>query len=261
MSKMSRNNLGYPVRIVSDTGGLGTGFYVCKDSVIYLVTAKHVLFDTSNNLLAGTCLARSYSEEWVEGDFTELKIDLKLMLQNGNLKYHETQDACVIKLAIAAGEKVFPLGMQDREVSVLQKNEYGIVHMDYEQCPKRFDEVGLANDVYMMGYPASIGVFVQQFNPEMPLLRKGIVAGKWNEKKSIIVDCPSYPGNSGGPIIEVDHIDGRPHYKLIGLVSQLVGVDEKWTNPQAPSGTEWARITHSGYSVVVPFDFVDELID
>ncbi|MDK9740247.1 trypsin-like peptidase domain-containing protein [Vibrio sp. D404a] len=261
MAKMSRSNLGYPVRLVRSDGGSGTGFYVFKDNFIYLVTAKHVFFHDSGALKGDSCLARSYSEDWVEDDYTELKLNLDYLLKNGSLKAHSTQDVCAIKLAVSAGGQVYPLGMAGREVEILNKNQYGVVHIDHASCPKRFDEVELANDVFMMGYPSSIGTLAEQFNREMPLLRKGIVAGKWNEKKSIIVECPSYPGNSGGPVIELDYVENKPCYKLIGVVSELIPVDEHWRKQQVHADAQWARVAHSGYSAVVAYDFVEELMD
>jgi hypothetical protein len=39
------DNLGYPVLISFDGGVFGSGFYLDTSSALYLVTAKHVLFD------------------------------------------------------------------------------------------------------------------------------------------------------------------------------------------------------------------------
>ena len=66
--------------------------------------------------------------------------------------------------------------------------------------------------------------------------------------KTIILDCPAYPGNSGGLVIEIERI-GVANYNLspIGIVSEYVPFYKKVTQ-------------NSGYSIVVPMDAVNELI-
>ena len=50
---MPDDNLAYPVLITLKTGG-GSGFYLNAKTAIYLVTAKHVLFDPNTGKLLGT---------------------------------------------------------------------------------------------------------------------------------------------------------------------------------------------------------------
>lgn len=92
-----------------------------------------------------------------------------------------------------------------------------------------------------------------QIDPGRPLLRKGIVAGQNLDKRSIILDCPAYFGNSGGPVIEIDEVSiAERQYKMIGVVDQYV--------PYAEGGKTFAIMANSGYSVVTPMDFVLELV-
>jgi hypothetical protein len=79
------------------------------------------------------------------------------------------------------------------------------------------------------------------------------VAGENLLTHSIILDCPVYFGNSGSPVIEIDHdASGGRGVWTIGVVSQYV--------PYANGGKTFTIMANSGYSVVVPMDYVLELI-
>jgi hypothetical protein len=60
---------------------------------------------------------------------------------------------------------------------------------------KYFKDVNVGNEVYAFGYPTSITSVNPWLNIKLPLLRKGIVAGK-NELLNAII------GNSGGLVME-----------------------------------------------------------
>jgi hypothetical protein len=82
---------------------------------------------------------------------------------------------------------------------------YSLCDPVVDLCVKTFDQVLIGNDVIMYGYPTSLGLAnILQLNPDRPLLRKGIVAGKNLQQHTLILDCPIYQGNSGGPIFEID---------------------------------------------------------
>jgi len=78
------------------------------------------------------------------------------------------------------------------------------------------------------------------------------VAGTNPQKRSIVLDCPSYPGNSGGPVVELDKEGFQTHFNVIGVVSQYV--------PFADSGRSFMMLSNSGYSIVTPMDFVLDLV-
>ena len=120
-------------------------------------------------------------------------------------------------------------------------------------------EVDVGADVYMFGYPVSLtGPIRDIFEPSEPLLRKGIVAGVNMGKRTIIIG-PSYFGNSGGPVIQVDRSEfGVIQYRIIGVVSGFVPFLEEWEN-------KTMRYSHviksnSGYTVVEPIDIALELV-
>jgi hypothetical protein len=122
---------------------------------------------------------------------------------------------------------------------------------------KTFDKVLVGNDVIVFGYPTSLGLEkLPQLDPSRPVLRKGIVAGSDPVKKSIVLDCPIYFGNSGGPVLELDREAFVTHLLIIGVVSQYVPFVETAGSRTAALSV----LTNSGYSIATPMDFVLELI-
>ena len=124
----------------------------------------------------------------------------------------------------------------------------------------RASEVDVGAEVYMFGYPISLtGPISGIFDPAEPLLRKGVVAGVNLRRNTMIIDCPSYFGNSGGPVIQVDHPEfGTTRFQIIGLVSGFIPFQEEWEN-------KTMRYSHvlksnSGYTVVEPIDFALDLV-
>jgi hypothetical protein len=123
-----------------------------------------------------------------------------------------------------------------------------------------FNSVDVGADVLMFGYPASLTVRMAGiFGPNEPLLRKGIVAGISGPSRTIIIDCPSYQGNSGGPVIQVDHpMLGVTSYHIIGLVSAFVPFEEEWENKTL----QYSHVlkSNSGYTIVEPMDIALDLV-
>jgi len=129
-----------------------------------------------------------------------------------------------------------------------------------------FDNITIGDDVYMFGYPVSIGDrSAPQFEYDKPLLRKGAIAGKNALLKTIILDCPVYYGNSGSPVcqveLKVNHDKIVPTYRLIGVVTQLIPFFE--ITPKKLIFLKRPRIQmhNTGYAVVVPMDDILNLIN
>jgi hypothetical protein len=101
---------------------------------------------------------------------------------------------------------------------------------------KRFDDVLVSNRVLIFGYPSSIGLRhggppgqratmdtikdLAQLDYARPLLRSGIVAGKNQARRTLVIDCPSYWGNSGGPVLEIEQADALTwNFRVMGVVT------------------------------------------
>jgi V8-like Glu-specific endopeptidase len=253
------DNLAYPILVSLDTGSSGSGFYLNTGTRIYLVTAAHVLFDeTSGKLKAKTAKLLSYSKDPKKTGRNIINLDLESLLAAKRIRQHSTEDVATIHVGDSTADTKpgtwhfrFTPG-----VSLIESAGFLSVNL---KAVKHFNDVLTANTVYVFGYPTSIGMKeVPQIDPLRPLLRFGIIAGTNPDRKTIILDCASYPGNSGGPVLEVEEIDDGRSFQVIGVVSQFVPFAETWVN--ITHKYKNLTISNSGYTVAVSMDPVLELI-
>jgi hypothetical protein len=256
------DNLAYPVLVSLDTGSTGSGFFLNTGTSTYLVTAAHVLFDeTSGNLKAKTAKLLSYSKDPKETGRNIIQLDLMALLAAKRIRRHSTEDVATVHIADATGDD--EVGRRTLSMisgaSVIENAPSGILGVSLDTV-KHFNDVLTANIVYVFGYPTSLGMKeVPQIDPLRPLLRFGIIAGTNPARKTIILDCPSYPGNSGGPVLEVEQVDlVNRRFRVIGVVSQFVPFSETWVN--ITHKYQNLTISNSGYAVAVSMDPVLELI-
>jgi len=252
------DNLAYPVLITLNNGN-GSGFYLQTAEAIYLVTAKHVLFDpVTHNLRAPTADVLSYARNPSDLGRNFGKLDLSVLQSDGNIKPHPSEDVAVVKIGLLQADS--SIGAKEtrmelvRGVAFTELVKSGLVTAPLEFV-KTFDQVLVGNDVILFGYPNSLGLEASpQLDSHHPLLRKGIVAGTNPAKRSIVLDCASYPGNSGGPVVELDRQALSTNIRIIGVVIEYV--------PFADAGRAqtFVILNNSGYSIATPMDFVLELV-
>ena len=253
MRAIPDNNLSYPVFITLKSGSAGSGFFLHTKKFMYLVTAKHVLFDANGALFSGNADLVSYSTDPQAVLTNHMSLDLSVLLSNGQLIKHKNRDVAIIRLAeFWKDNRTRPLD----GVAYVTMSREGTVGVALNSL-KKFDEVLVANEIYLFGFPVSLGL---QNHPQLdmgrPLLRKGIVAGLNSSQHSIVLDCPVYPGNSGGPVLEVE-TDGQGgrHFRVIGIISEFV--------PYIANDLNHAALNtglNSGYSIATPIDFVLDIL-
>jgi len=251
MRAIPDNNLAYPIKIELATGGGGTGFFLNDDGTVYVVTAKHVLFEPKKGIALSEKFA-IFAQPRDQGEdvYSEFSVDLKLILsETKNAKMSTTHDVVIIKFFDVKTAK-FCEG-----ITVDKQSKSGIIGVSLGSI-KKFDEVLISNEVFVMGYPSSIGLKqTPQIDYNKPLLRNGIVAGKNKDRKIIILDAEVYPGNSGGPVIKVTRESlADISYSVIGLVSEFVPFAHKTVSRKD------SILNNSGYSIVTPIDPVLELL-
>jgi hypothetical protein len=176
------------------------------------------------------------------------------LFNSGNVRFSTNRDVALVRIEECQTNNhnvVIPL------LGVTANQGVSVYNTDF-LCA--FADVDVGADVYMFGYPTSLTVPIREmFDPTQPLLRKGIVAGVNPDKRIIIVDCPSYQGNSGGPVIQVEHPSlGATEYKVIGIVSGFVPFQEEWENKTFRYS--YVGISNSGYTVIVPIDIALEMV-
>lgn len=248
-----QDNLSYPVQISLESGNEGSGFYLNERTATFLVTAGHVLFD-GNTLRAPRASLLSYSREgWATGK-TRLLVDLARLNAEGRIQRSKTHDVAIVKITkwITPGSGELYRGQLADGVQMVETTATGIVGVDVANL-KPFAEVLVGNPIYIFGYPTSLGIPANpQIERDKPLLRAGVVAGTNGPKKTLILDCPAYGGNSGGPVFEVDTLPlGGASFHLVGVIVEFVPFD-----PTRSGKPPWQN---SGYSIAAPTDEIRRL--
>lgn len=261
--KLPLNNLNYPIRILIGNSS-GSGFLVSHENKLYLVTARHVVYQqdqiTKDFLLLNeklTIVCHTFSGNKIQAAPRKYEVQLTTLLSNNNLKFHFTADLVVIKLGnLDATLRVNLVN----GVTLTHSSDGSLVHYEMSGA-RKFEEVETTNDVFVLGYPVSLSTIeMKQINYDVPLVRKGIVAGKNYENKTIILDCPVYGGNSGGLVLEINRTDAfNINIHLIGVVVQYVPFIDQWRNVRFPELYN-SNYQNSGYSIALPVDNIFDLI-
>jgi trypsin-like peptidase len=209
-----------------------------------LVTAKHVVFNPTTKALVGTeCSLLSYPRDPSEAGTNEFRLDLAKLNSDGNIKSHSGADVAIVKIANVNRQGAAALLAGVSAISSAPSGILGVAEANI----KRFAEVLIANEVFIFGYPTSLGLkAIAQLDYAKPLLRRGIVAGKNDGLQTLVLDCPVYWGNSGGPVLEVETVDlTTKRFSVVGVVSQFVPLVETWRNQT--HGYENLDVSNSGY--------------
>ena len=274
MRAVPENNLAYPVLITNPLGGAASGFYLGSECAIYLVTAKHVIFDPkSGNLKSSIFNLMSYPHDPGEYGYLALEVNAKKLHAEGNIFAHQDRDVAAIKIFIK--EESDKMKLVDGVGSYCTAKDFFGVTCVYHGFVKPLADVLVSNEVIVFGYPQSIGLKeTPQFDYTKPLLRKGIISGKYEEQGTLILDCPIYPGDSGGLVLELEniyHVDNQGNYlvgyerkcRVVGVVSQFIPFDPKRLDvnqDDKDDGSSKLPNVHSGYSVVVSMDSVFQML-
>lgn len=176
-------------------------------------------------------------------------IDTKELYRDKNIQYHKSKDIAAIKIGESEQTKdssITKITVIDG-VRILQGSD--ILNLT-EANTLKYDDVIVGNTVYTFGYPTSISNKNAFLDIQLPLLRKGVVAGKNDLLKLIILDSPVYYGNSGGLVVEVVREPLKETSYAVGIITNLIPFmrdDSKGYD-------------NSGYSVAVPIDDILNLL-
>jgi len=263
----------YPVLVTLDSGASASGFYLNNEKGdAYFVTAKHIFFtDKAQNagggspVLRGTkALLLSYPQETQYHHPMYIELELAVLLEKGSIKTDESIDIVAVKVGFVSQiGSVKSLQFVEGAVQKAESTEEfeGTLLGASSEVIKKYDDVSIGNEVFIFGYPVSLGIEnYAQIDYRKPLLRRGAIAGKNDDKKTIILDCPTVYGNSGGPVFEVEQISlTQTQFWIIGVVSEFIPFQDKWYQTKQPFRS--SPIENSGYSVVIPMDTILDLIE
>ncbi len=253
-------SLSLPVRVVIDGTGYASGFYLGTRSLVFFVTAKHNLYgDHAPHDLAKAITLLSYPTDPNTTTPYILDLDMRILQSAGHIRTHPTQDVAAVTVATLEGSD------PDGELTLVpgvhakQKAAGGLAYIGVEDT-RQLEGVLVGNDVYVLGYPRALGLQqIPQIDYERPLLRKGIVATKNPRTNTIILDCPAYGGNSGGPVLQLEQesVCCRT-FAVVGVVLQYVPYVAEHIDRQG--GAKGGVLSNSGYSVAASMDPVLELL-
>lgn len=275
MRSFPDDNLSYPVLLKFEDGNQGSGFFLSSSKGIHLITAKHVLLDTGGNFKGRFLSMLSHDREIASASSNYFQLDLEEGHRQGGVVLHPAHDVAAIKVASRPPKDV----VEASKMSLDYEQRTGLkanlnISSSYSRrisisshgpttvriaSVKKLEDVLIGNDVFLFGYPVSIGLLHSaQFDYERPLVRAGIVSGKYEPKASIILDCSVYKGDSGGPVLEVSplNIEGAPAFvfRLCGVVSEFIPYEVSGTGAADSAGA------NSGYSIATAMDPVLEML-
>lgn len=221
----------------------GSGFLYHTGNNLYLLTAKHVLFDQENKLLYDEIVFYSYPNDAQKEKAVEYIIDMKAAYLQHKARYGNNFDIVAVQIGVTPGGIVNYFNFVSKNNATNNINIFSL-----SDCILDLDSIHTGDNIFMLGYPKSLEVTqYNNFNFNRPITRKGIVSGKDYAYNTILIDCPAYGGNSGGPIL----VQKDKNYKIIGLVSSYVPYIELWVNPV--TGIKNMDALNSGLTIVTPF--------
>ena len=249
------------VLIKYNSGGSASGIIVGDSSYVYLVTARHCFFNEANkklNLVDSLAFLIYYVNDAFGGKPDTLLVNLSNALKQRDLLFDQANDIAVLTLAkitgyTNSGSQIFNYTNSTTKLSKLAPGGVSL-----ELCLD-FQNVDVGDDCTIIGYPSSLQInSINDYDFQRPLLRKGAIAGKDKTKGSIIVDCPSYQGNSGGPVFASSIYD-KSNLGLIGVVSRSILHVEQLESSYYKATVSF-NLANSGYTVVVPIEFAKSLM-
>ena len=255
---LPEDNLAYPVQVIVPAGG-GTGFFVRRDRELFLVTARHVVFDAlTGQLRSREVTLRALSKDIKETAVTVIHVNAAQLLESRQIRHDDIRDVAVVRLGTLRPERIDTTP----GVVISDRSRGGIIVAPFDYLT-RYTDVDISSQIFMFGYP-SVGVSgFMQIDSMRPLVRGGIVAGLNAALKTIIIDAPVNHGNSGGPVVQLSRTN---RLRIIGIATQFVPVPED-VLPAKPPGDpapqpspSMLALGNSGYGVVASADSIIDLI-
>jgi hypothetical protein len=148
------NYLAYSILINTSNGSSGSGFILGNDTNQFLITAKHVLLDTNCTLTADSADVIYYSRVGTNTPVRcNLTIDLKGLYGVGDIRCHPSQDVVAVRLAVFTDVT----NNVTRLSPFCKSNGSAGFSMAKLNLLKLYKDVQVSNDVYLFGFPNSIG--------------------------------------------------------------------------------------------------------
>ncbi|MGM5026344.1 trypsin-like peptidase domain-containing protein [Tardiphaga sp. 862_B3_N4_1] len=257
MPNRDLNYLSYPA-LIEIKGTTGSGFHLYDNENVYLVSAAHVLLKNKLELFTDPVIITALDSVTLTKTVKH-SLDSPRLFADGNFCRHPDGLTDVAVCRIGTMRPQPDAGVNRYRMDLVE----GVTQIGYDPATylqgtplsmtALYASVIPGEPIFMMGYPTSLAEKEDALDRGYPLLRSGIVAGKPPSNK-IIIDCPTYPGNSGGLVLRAEdrHSVGVA-IRNIGFVEKLYSSVDRQEVSQ--------RRHNSGYTVVEPMDRVIETIN
>jgi len=263
------------IPLIDGTTNYGTGFYMVESTNAFLVTAAHCIFRSLDpkdmTPINGILELLSYGGDENARLPNSLVINLFQYQAEGRIKRHPTHDVAVVHVGNVVDA--------DYSKSPFTKVVWSVIRMEELSTPfacrtnlcTLFSNVADGSQTITLGYPAELlkpdAIQLQSWTKawaeadmdfDYPLIRPGSISQKNLSKGKLILNSDVYGGNSGGPVLIVQHpFLNATEYKVVGIVTKFVPVLTR-VEPTIPLTNSVA--VYSGYSVAEPIDYAIELI-
>ncbi len=245
-------------------GALGSGFILQASNSVYLVTARHVLFEKQGTngwqLKFPLIEVGGFDCHLVTND-VEVLFDLNLnaLRMKGDVRHSENQDIALVRFGASnpTDKRIY----NTDNGSVDWKSPSRSLNLTpAELLVKDLGASSIGLDIYLFGYPSSVGFpDSPQIDYSHPLMRKGIMAGLNPKKRTIILDCPIYQGNSGGPVLMKEQTSMNTwQFRIIGIAVEWIPFSDVWESKRFRFRNE--IVSNSGYSVAETSEMILEMV-
>jgi hypothetical protein len=227
--------------------GSATGFFYEKNSVIYFVTNRHVVFDESGKIKPESLRIRLHTDS---NDLTKNE-DFEIPLySNGVPKWHVHPAYPAKKIDIAV-----------IEIDAAKTDKYYFKALSASVFPPRDVVLALSEDIMITGFPRGFS----DTTHNLPISRSGMISSAYRIDfqglPMFLVDANLHPGMSGSPVLTKargiwpDSQGSQRVYKEPAAF--LLGVFSSTINFNPPGGQQEAL----GLGVVWYGYLIDEIID
>ena len=189
-----------------------------------------------------------------------MTLNMSVLLGKGDVRFSMDHDIAMARFEDCNPTNSSQLIFDTSVVDFSDSSHRDIPDIRIDDWARKYDAVSVGSDIFIVGFPSSIGLNeAPQIDPNAPLFRKGIVSGKNSAIRTLVLDCPSFPGNSGGPVILEEKASvTSDNFYIVGVVTEFVPFRQTWQNQQfGLVNQEWSN---SGYSIAEPMDTVLDMV-
>lgn len=220
--------------------------------------------------------------------YTTYLITNKHVVKNCNalhLQFNSATGTSLSTTTLKKGKQLLFSEHPDPEIDIIANRinvngaiENGAIVSFFQLDDQSLNKISMKNSgvtegalVYALGFPVSLDDGLVDSISKAPVCRLGCISRiehlyHNNNAKFFIIDATTYPGNSGGPVInrpEFISIADTPtnnSANLIGIVSAYIPYREQLMSTQTKK-VRMINEENSGLTVVYPVDFIAEVVE